>query len=185
MKKINLKYIGIFAILTMTLTSINATSSSGFTFEERSNQPRKMHPISFSNTLCSLAITFFVSAANAFYTHNHIRPIENKNQLSAGFENQEFDLAIIGAGAAGVSHAWCLKKQNPDLKIAIFEKEGHIGGERISYMDEQGRAHDMGAILEATNYYVIKELTDQAGVERLPFLLRVEKKEINLLFLRH
>ena len=54
---------------------------------------------------------------------------------------QEFDLAIVGAGAAGVSQAYYLKKENPDLKIAIFEKDSHIGGKCYSYIDDQGLAH--------------------------------------------
>lgn len=80
---------------------------------------------------------------------------------------QEFDLAIIGAGAAGVAHAYYLKKENPSLKIAIFEKESHIGGKCYSYIDDQGRAHDMGAIAEVVNYQTIRELINISGVKRM------------------
>lgn len=37
-------------------------------------------------------------------------------------EHQEFDVVIIGAGIAGVSTAYWLRKNDPDLKIALVEK---------------------------------------------------------------
>ena len=78
----------------------------------------------------------------------------------------DFDVAIIGAGAAGISHAYYLKQENPELRIAVFEKDSHIGGKCFSYIDNQGKAHDMGALLEATNYRAIKELVDIAGISK-------------------
>ncbi len=87
-------------------------------------------------------------------------------------ETQEdnFDLAIIGAGVSGVSHAYYLKKENPNLKIALFEKDGHIGGKCFSYIDPQGRAHDMGSIEETAIHHVIRELADEAGIQRFPLI---------------
>lgn len=41
-------------------------------------------------------------------------------------ESAEIDVAIIGAGYTGLWSAYFLKKQNPSLKIQIFEKE-HVG----------------------------------------------------------
>ena len=63
-----------------------------------------------------------------------------------------------------------LKKENPDLKIAIFDKDDHIGGKCYSYIDGQGRAHNMGSIVEVANYHVISELIDIADVERAPLM---------------
>ena len=36
------------------------------------------------------------------------------------------DIIIVGAGATGLSFAWRLATQQPDLKILILERGGHI-----------------------------------------------------------
>lgn len=41
-------------------------------------------------------------------------------------ENNSFDLIICGAGATGLASAWQIRKQYPDLKLAILDKEDKV-----------------------------------------------------------
>lgn len=41
-------------------------------------------------------------------------------------ENKSFDLVICGAGATGLASAWQIRKQYPDLKLAILDKEQRV-----------------------------------------------------------
>ncbi|MGD0189263.1 MAG: FAD-dependent oxidoreductase [Rhizomicrobium sp.] len=40
----------------------------------------------------------------------------------------EVDVAIVGGGVSGVYAAWRLRAERPDLKVALFEMSGRIGG---------------------------------------------------------
>lgn len=46
-------------------------------------------------------------------------------------ENLAVDVAIIGAGACGLSLAFCLSQMAPDLQIAVFERE-LVAGKKLS-----------------------------------------------------
>ncbi|MCC7403433.1 MAG: FAD-binding oxidoreductase [Bdellovibrionales bacterium] len=47
---------------------------------------------------------------------------------SANTSNETYDVVIVGAGLAGTSVAYWLKKEEPDCKIAILEKNELAGG---------------------------------------------------------
>ena len=54
------------------------------------------------------------------------------------------DLAIIGAGAAGLAAARSLKQHRPDLAITVFEKSRGLGG-RVATRRRDGFVFDHGA----------------------------------------
>lgn len=43
-------------------------------------------------------------------------------------ENNQYDIVIIGAGVAGLTAAYTLKKTDPNLRILILEAKNRIGG---------------------------------------------------------
>ena len=42
--------------------------------------------------------------------------------------NDEYEVAVIGGGPAGMAAALAASEKNPKLKIALIEREGQIGG---------------------------------------------------------
>ena len=52
-------------------------------------------------------------------------------------------IAIIGAGAAGMSAAWFLK-QNGYSDVRVFEKIERVGGKCLTF-EYEGRQYDMAA----------------------------------------
>jgi monoamine oxidase len=50
----------------------------------------------------------------------------------AGLQGEAIDIAVVGAGIAGVYCAWRLKQENPNRKIVIYEASDRIGGRLLS-----------------------------------------------------
>ncbi|MBI2083323.1 MAG: FAD-dependent oxidoreductase [Deltaproteobacteria bacterium] len=51
--------------------------------------------------------------------------------------NQEYDVVIVGAGLAGLTSAYYLKKIKPSLKIVILERSGSAGGLTGNWIDHR------------------------------------------------
>ncbi len=67
-------------------------------------------------------------------------------------------IAIIGAGASGLTSAYYLRKLGY-RDVTVFEKEGYVGGKVLSYKFE-GKTYDLGAIIigDEKNYKNCHEL---------------------------
>jgi len=73
-------------------------------------------------------------------------------------KNKSIPIAIIGAGASGLSAAYYLKKLGY-RDVTVFEKESYVGGKVLSYEYER-KTYDLGAIIigDEKNYNNCHEL---------------------------
>src|SRR5438874_2228777 len=68
-------------------------------------------------------------------------------------------IGIIGAGPAGISAAYYLKKQGYK-NVTIFDSNSHIAGKSSTYFID-GRGFDVGALMIGDNYKNVKSLADE------------------------
>jgi predicted NAD/FAD-binding protein len=73
-------------------------------------------------------------------------------------QNKTIPIAIVGAGASGLTTAYYLKKLGY-RDVTVFEKENQVGGKVLSY-EYEGKIFDLGAIFIGNNqnYKTCREL---------------------------
>ena len=71
-------------------------------------------------------------------------------------------IAIIGAGPAGLSAAWYLKR-NGYRSVRVFEKTDRVGGKCLTF-DYEGRQFDLAAHEMLAGYGDVMEIADALGV---------------------
>ncbi len=77
------------------------------------------------------------------------------------YKNTNTTIAIIGAGAAGLTAAATLKRQGY-TNITLFEKEAQAGGKCRS-IEYEGRSYELGAGIVASSNHTIMELIEETG----------------------
>jgi protoporphyrinogen oxidase len=70
------------------------------------------------------------------------------------------DVAVVGAGASGLTAAYYLEKQGH--KVTIFEKEDRVGG-KVQSIEFNGKAIELGALIITPGYHVINQLAEIYG----------------------
>lgn len=75
-------------------------------------------------------------------------------------------VAVIGAGAAGLTAAYYLKKRGL-ARTTVFEKQSDVGG-KVSTFIHEGRPYEIGAVWMTPDYKTVAELSDELGVRRYP-----------------
>lgn len=60
------------------------------------------------------------------------RPLAHEAFEPSDAADFEVDVAVVGAGCAGVYSAWRLKQKYPKQRIALFEYSNRIGGRLYS-----------------------------------------------------
>lgn len=70
-------------------------------------------------------------------------------------------IAIVGAGPAGLTAAWTLRK-NGYRNVTVFEKADRIGGKCVTFMDG-GRAIDLGAHEMLAGYTDVMRIAEDVG----------------------
>src|SRR3954465_7994055 len=63
---------------------------------------------------------------------NPSRPTQERSRVTVERDQMEYDIAIVGAGPAGLSCAIRLKQLKPDLTVCILEKGSAVGAHSIS-----------------------------------------------------
>lgn len=71
-------------------------------------------------------------------------------------------IAIIGAGASGLSAAYCLKKAG-FTRVTVFEKESHVGG-KVRTIRLNGKAYEMGAVFQMGRAEPVAGMMREFGV---------------------
>ena len=72
-------------------------------------------------------------------------------------------IAVVGAGIAGLTCAWELKKAG--LEVEVFEREASVGG-RMSTRTKDGLDFDLGANFLIRAYRGVNALADELGIAR-------------------
>lgn len=92
-------------------------------------------------------------------------------------------IAIVGAGAAGLSAAWFLKKRGY-RHVTVFERSDRIGG-KCKSLTFAGRSFDLGANYITSSYTQVRRLARELGMgmftERKGHVLDPETGEISSL----
>ncbi len=99
----------------------------------------------------------------------------------ARFDSQE-RIAIIGAGASGLTSAFHLKQLGYE-NITVYEKEDRVGGKVYSY-PHKNYVYELGAFWVTDGSHTIMELADYYGIEPVSeeadfFVLRDNGKTYN------
>jgi len=88
-------------------------------------------------------------------------------------QDVDLNIAIIGAGAAGLTAAHTLRKKGYN-NITIFEKEPQVGG-KVSSFNYKGTTVEMGAIMtDETDYPIVLSLAEEYDVEHEVFFNSLE-----------
>ncbi len=85
--------------------------------------------------------------------------------VQAGFalvRSPETRIAIVGAGAAGLSTAWFLK-QSGFVHVTVFESDDRIGG-KCKSLTYDGRSFDLGANYITSSYAQVRALAAKFGL---------------------
>lgn len=84
--------------------------------------------------------------------------------------DDELDVAIVGAGAAGTYLAYRLIQARPDWRIAIFERSSRIGG-RLWSVKVDGPAHpiELGGMRYMSGHPLVQSVVDELGIETRAF----------------
>jgi phytoene dehydrogenase-like protein len=77
--------------------------------------------------------------------------------------NKKTRIGIIGAGAAGLTAAYYLKKQGYE-NITLLEKEGRIGG-KCNSLTYHGKSFDLGANYITSSYKQVRKLAGEYGAD--------------------
>lgn len=89
--------------------------------------------------------------------------ISGSSQPSVGTERS---IAIIGAGAAGLSAAHYLK-QKGYRKITLFDRRARVGGKCLTQTIDS-RNYELGALVVGNSYDCVRGLIDDAGLTTAP-----------------
>jgi predicted NAD/FAD-binding protein len=76
-------------------------------------------------------------------------------------------IAIIGAGAAGLSAAYHLRRKGY-RRITVFDRRSRVGGKCWTETHD-GRVYERGALVVGNPYTCVRELIHAAGLKTVPF----------------
>ena len=77
-------------------------------------------------------------------------------------------IAIVGAGAAGLTTAWSLKKRGYS-NVKLFERRDRVGGKCLT-VDIDNRNYELGAVIVGrTTYEVVNTLIQEFGLNLTPW----------------
>jgi monoamine oxidase len=84
--------------------------------------------------------------------------------------DDELDVAIVGAGAAGTYLAYRLIQARPDWRIAVFERSSRIGG-RLWSVRVDGLPHpiELGGMRYMTRQPLVQSVVDELEIDTRPF----------------
>ena len=84
--------------------------------------------------------------------------------------DDDLDVAIVGAGAAGTYLAYRLIEARPDWRIAVFERSSRIGG-RLWSVRVDGLPHpiELGGMRYMSRQPLVQSVVDELGIETRPF----------------
>jgi monoamine oxidase len=84
--------------------------------------------------------------------------------------DDDLDIAIVGAGAAGTYLAYRLIQARPDWRIAIFERSSRIGG-RLWSVAVDGLAHpiELGGMRYMSGHRLVQAVVDELEIETRAF----------------
>ena len=80
--------------------------------------------------------------------------------------DQDLDVAIVGAGAAGTYLAHRLIRARPDWRIALFERSNRIGGRLWTVkVDGLEKPIELGGMRYMTGHRLVHETVEELGIE--------------------
>jgi monoamine oxidase len=99
----------------------------------------------------------------------------------SGRAEDELDVAIVGAGAAGTYLAYRLMQALPDGRIAVFERFNRVGG-RLWSVKVDGLANpiELGGMRYMTGHSLVQSVATELGIQTRPFDLAHEPERLFL-----
>lgn len=89
---------------------------------------------------------------------------------SGPWNEDELDVAIIGAGAAGTNLGYRLIQARPDWRIAILERSGRIGGRLWSVpVDGLSKPIELGGMRFMSGHVLVQSIVDELGIATRAF----------------
>ena len=91
-------------------------------------------------------------------------------QTAAARDEDELDLAIVGAGAAGTYLGYRLIQARPDWRIAILERSERIGGRLWSVrVDGLSKPIELGGMRFMSGHALVQSVVDELGIPTRAF----------------
>jgi oxygen-dependent protoporphyrinogen oxidase len=104
--------------------------------------------------LLSILLTFFSHMAIAQSVFSSISKKE---------KNKNLKIAVIGAGAAGISAAFRLHKKGYE-NITVYEKNDYVGG-KVASVEYEGEMYEFGAVWVPGSYKTIQDYIKEFDIE--------------------
>ena len=98
--------------------------------------------------------------------------------------DQHVDIAIVGAGAAGVFAAWRLSERYPDKSIQLYESNSRIGGKlyTIPIPGIEDFVADLGAMRFYKEWHpLLFQAINELGLEVVNFTTPKESELFNII----
>jgi hypothetical protein len=125
-----------------------------------------------------IALGLTVSGAEALFAITGCSTTNFKRDPASSPRNLNASIAIIGAGAAGISAAHFLRAKGY-RKVTIYEASGDVGG-KCNTIDIEGRAYDMGAVFTTSSYDEVLALAKAYQVPVVPLEAHADKNMVDI-----
>ena len=130
----------------------------------------------FIQRMVALGIT--VSAAESLLSLvAYAAPDLGKRTPASNLKNYSASIAIVGAGAAGISAAHFLRQKGYS-NITLFEAADHVGG-KCNTLELSGHYYDMGAVFTTSSYDEVMALAKKFNVPIVPLQGHAKKNIID------
>jgi monoamine oxidase len=95
---------------------------------------------------------------------------------------QPLDIAVVGAGMAGLFAAWRLLGQRKELRLAVFEAGRRVGGRAstVCFPGEPGFDIDLGATMLMPQHRLLVNLLETLGIGTSPFVIATDRNVLHL-----
>ena len=83
----------------------------------------------------------------------------------------QYDIAIVGGGVGGLFSGMRLKRNDPNLRVAVFESSNHVGGRLVSIPapETQNVITEFGGMRFPDTFHYTNKVVNKLNLEKIPF----------------